>query len=149
METGLIERGRGRAVRLSVAVVVIALSRVICADAQNTASPGVRPDTRNVTALTTSAPVWRFTASSGIGRVSQFQVGSRISVPPNVPEFGTLAASRRPGANRQQPPQQVRRVRSTRSKVLGGIVGGVGGVFGGMFLGAAIEGDRCNCDDPG
>ena len=26
---------------------------------------------------------------------------------------------------------------------------GAGGFFGGAFLGAAIEGDRCNCDDPG
>jgi hypothetical protein len=33
--------------------------------------------------------------------------------------------------------------------VLGAVVGGVGGFFGGLFLGAAIEGDGCNCDDPG
>jgi hypothetical protein len=33
--------------------------------------------------------------------------------------------------------------------VIGTIVGGVGGFFGGGILGAAIEGDRCNCDDPG
>lgn len=26
---------------------------------------------------------------------------------------------------------------------------GVGGFFAGGYLGAAIEGDRCNCDDPG
>jgi len=26
---------------------------------------------------------------------------------------------------------------------------GVGGFFGGGFLGAAIEGNRCDCDDPG
>ncbi len=28
-------------------------------------------------------------------------------------------------------------------------IAGVGGFFGGGFLGAAIEGDRCDCDDPG
>ena len=28
-------------------------------------------------------------------------------------------------------------------------IAGVGGFFAGGFLGAAIEGDRCNCDDPG
>lgn len=39
--------------------------------------------------------------------------------------------------------------RSTWRKVAGGVVGGVGGFFGGGYLGAAIEGDRCNCDDPG
>jgi len=42
-----------------------------------------------------------------------------------------------------------RRQRSTTRKVIGTIVGGVGGFFGGGFLGAAIEGDRCDCDDPG
>ena len=39
--------------------------------------------------------------------------------------------------------------RSVGRKVLGGAIGGVGGFFGGGFLGAAIEGDRCDCDDPG
>jgi hypothetical protein len=41
------------------------------------------------------------------------------------------------------------RQRSTKRKVIGGIIGAVGGFFGGAFLGAAIEGDRCECDDPG
>lgn len=42
-----------------------------------------------------------------------------------------------------------RRERSLGRKILGGAIGGVGGFFGGAYLGAAIEGDRCNCDDPG
>jgi hypothetical protein len=42
-----------------------------------------------------------------------------------------------------------RRQRSVGRKIVGGILGGVGGFFGGGYLGAAIEGDRCNCDDPG
>jgi glucose/arabinose dehydrogenase len=41
------------------------------------------------------------------------------------------------------------RARSTKRIVAGAIVGGVGGFFAGGFLGAHIEGDRCNCDDPG
>lgn len=41
------------------------------------------------------------------------------------------------------------RQRSTGRKVLGAAIGAVGGFFGGGFLGAAIEGDRCDCDDPG
>jgi hypothetical protein len=41
------------------------------------------------------------------------------------------------------------RQRSAGRKVVGGVIGAVGGFFGGGFLGAAIEGDRCNCDDPG
>ncbi len=47
---------------------------------------------------------------------------------------------------------QTRPARSTRGvgrRILGGAVGGVGGFFGGGYLGAAIEGDRCECDDPG
>ena len=40
-------------------------------------------------------------------------------------------------------------VRSTKRIIAGAIAGGVGGFFGGGFFGAHIEGDRCNCDDPG
>ena len=28
-------------------------------------------------------------------------------------------------------------------------MGGVGGLFAGGYIGAAIEGDGCSCDDPG
>lgn len=42
-----------------------------------------------------------------------------------------------------------RRQRSIGRKVLGGVIGAVGGFFAGGFLGAAIEGDGCHCDDPG
>jgi hypothetical protein len=41
------------------------------------------------------------------------------------------------------------RARSKTRIVAGAILGGVGGFFTGGFLGAHIEGDRCNCDDPG
>jgi len=41
------------------------------------------------------------------------------------------------------------RHRSTGRKVLGAAIGGVGGFFAGGFLGAKIEGNGCNCDDPG
>jgi hypothetical protein len=39
--------------------------------------------------------------------------------------------------------------RSVRRKVLGAIVGATAGLFAGGYLGAIIEGDRCDCDDPG
>jgi hypothetical protein len=39
--------------------------------------------------------------------------------------------------------------RGVGRRVLGGAVGGVGGFFGGGYLGSWIEGDRCECDDPG
>jgi len=41
------------------------------------------------------------------------------------------------------------RKRSVARRILGGALGATGGLFAGGFLGAAIEGDRCNCDDPG
>jgi hypothetical protein len=41
------------------------------------------------------------------------------------------------------------RARSKKRIVAGAIAGGVGGFFAGGFLGAHIEGDRCDCDDPG
>ena len=41
------------------------------------------------------------------------------------------------------------RKRSVTRRVLGGAVGATAGLFAGGYLGAAIEGDRCHCDDPG
>ena len=41
------------------------------------------------------------------------------------------------------------RGRSKKRIVAGAIAGGVGGFFAVGFLGALIEGDRCDCDDPG
>jgi hypothetical protein len=39
--------------------------------------------------------------------------------------------------------------RSTSRKVLGGVIGATAGFFAGAYLGAAIEGQGCSCDDPG
>lgn len=91
---------------------------------------------------------WRHTRTMGLPRDYRFQVSPRIVHPRNSLAFGMPLENRELGVNRQQPPQASRE-RSTRRKVFGAIVGGVGGFFGGVFLGAAIEGDRCNCDDPG
>ncbi len=91
---------------------------------------------------------WGRTKGMGLPRDYRSQASPRILHPRNSLAFGMPLENRRLGVNRQQPPQASRE-RSTRRKVFGAIVGGVGGFFGGMFLGAAIEGDRCNCDDPG
>jgi hypothetical protein len=63
-------------------------------------------------------------------------------------DFDGLVVSSQPTLSRVQTSGDVRK-RSTTRKVVGGIIGGVGGFFGGGYLGAAIEGDRCHCDDPG
>jgi hypothetical protein len=49
-------------------------------------------------------------------------------------------AQRAPGLRPQRGPAR---------KVFGTLVGAVAGFFAGGYLGAAIEGDRCRCDDPG
>jgi len=57
-----------------------------------------------------------------------------------------------PASSRMTSGQSTRNERSERgvaSKVFGAIVGATGGFFAGGYLGAAIEGDRCHCDDPG
>jgi hypothetical protein len=60
--------------------------------------------------------------------------GAVISHRTQVPAFQASSAGRQ---------------RSGGRKVLGGVLGAVGGFFAGGFLGAAIEGGRCGCDDPG
>lgn len=49
----------------------------------------------------------------------------------------------------QRPPSSLSRQRSAWRRVAGAAVGALGGFFAGAYLGAAIEGDSCNCDDPG
>jgi hypothetical protein len=44
---------------------------------------------------------------------------------------------------------QYRRDKPVWRRIAGAAVGATGGFFGGGFLGAAIEGDSCSCDDPG
>ena len=63
-------------------------------------------------------------------------------------DFSKVVISNRPAGSTMQASGRGRQ-RSTSRKVVGGIIGGVGGFFGGGYLGAAIEGDRCECDDPG
>ena len=63
---------------------------------------------------------------------------------PTGPALGSDRFPQAPSSTRSKG-----RARSTKRIVAGAIVGGVGGFFVGGFLGAHIEGDRCNCDDPG
>jgi hypothetical protein len=70
--------------------------------------------------------------------------------PVKGPRAATLLAVR--SDKSLQPPVSTQRNGRGRSKkriVAGAIVGSLGGFFAGGFLGAHIEGDRCDCDDPG
>jgi hypothetical protein len=62
-------------------------------------------------------------------------------------DYGRIARQRVTAASAQTAASG--RKRSVARRVLGGAIGATGGLFAGGFLGAAIEGDRCNCDDPG
>jgi hypothetical protein len=59
-----------------------------------------------------------------------------VSVPGEV-----LAAEQSSSGSRSQ--------RRWPRRVIGGLFGGAAGFFLGGYLGAKIEGDDCNCDDPG
>ena len=146
MERGALNRSGVRPFSPPAAVVVLVLSRMLCANAQSVTLPEGQWDAESTSIAKILPPIssWRYTASAG--SIREPQAGPRISV--LLTEPVSVPGSRRSSVSRQQLPPQATE-RSTRRKVLGGIVGGVGGFFGGMFLGAAIEGDRCNCDDPG
>ena len=64
----------------------------------------------------------------------------RSAVPAGGVAAGVLRVQESPGPRSE---------RGVGRKVLGAIVGAAGGFFAGGYLGAAIEGDRCHCDDPG
>jgi hypothetical protein len=53
------------------------------------------------------------------------------------------------GLQRAQGAGNERSERGLVRKVLGAAVGATAGFFAGGYLGAAIEGNRCHCDDPG
>ena len=61
-------------------------------------------------------------------------------------KFDTAAAEK-PSAS----VQTVRRVEKmgTGQRIVWTSLAGLGGFFAGAYIGAAIEGDSCNCDDPG
>lgn len=71
-----------------------------------------------------------------VARLAAAPEGTEIALARHQPAY--------PGVQPSQP-----RTRSTTRKVLGGVAGGVGGFFLGGYLGAKIEGDSCDCDDPG
>ena len=71
--------------------------------------------------------------------------------PPAVAPNGVVQRPA-PGAARSQqrlrPPASRHRSSSAR-RIAGAAIGAIGGFFLGGVLGAALEGDSCNCDDPG
>ena len=148
MDSRLFERNRINPVAIVATGVFLALFSVVSTYAQETTRPE-EDRSAGIGDVSGGLPeVVRLRYPTPIDIRGEYRSPAGSWIPLNNPPFGVPAEHRGLGLSRQQPPQ-ASRVRSTRRKVLGGIVGAVGGLFGGMFLGAAIEGDRCNCDDPG
>ena len=93
-----------------------------------------------------TAPTINFRTSRTLFAVSGDKPRIRQSLAAAGLNIG-LYSNRTTTSARQAPAQP--RNRSVGRKILGGVLGGVGGLFAGGYLGAAIEGDRCECDDPG
>ena len=77
-------------------------------------------------------------------------VGGSASIRQSIKllDYSAFAVPNPSSASAQQAPSQ-RRERSIGWKIAGAAIGAVGGLYAGGYLGAVIEGDRCNCDDPG
>ena len=148
MDSKRVKRNTAKPVAIVATGVLSVLFSVVCTYAQGTANPdeGGSAGTNYDSERLFDVVRLRYTTPIGVRGEYQSHPGSRIQ--PNSSAFGIPMENRRFGVSRQPPPQASRE-RSTRRKFFGGIVGGVGGFCGGMFLGAAIEGDRCDCDDPG
>jgi hypothetical protein len=87
---------------------------------------------------------------------------TRPAIPPSTPwpirpiaSAASLEAARqalgpqRPLLQGATPSPTPSRPRGVTRKILGGVAGGFAGLFAGGYLGAALEGNRCHCDDPG
>jgi len=147
MDSIQVKLNRAKPAGMLLAVVIFALLSVVSTYAQDTEDPDVArfAGVNGLSDMLSDVVTWQYL----IGGRGEYRSQTGLHARPlNTVAFGMPPANRGLGMNRQQVPQPIRE-RSTRRKIFGGIVGGVGGFFGAMFLGAAIEGDRCNCDDPG
>lgn len=74
----------------------------------------------------------------------------KLDFRPDAGEFSKLGAATDRTMNQlSSRATSQNRGRSIARKIVGAAVGAFGGFFLGGYAGAAIEGDRCSCDDPG
>jgi predicted phage tail protein len=104
----------------------------------------VHPD--NADALHLSRPVFSAEMFSGRERTDRLRLDYQSAIGSvTTPEITRTASKVQvPGTSALR-----NRKHSTVRQIVGAAVGAVGGFFLGGFAGAAIEGDSCNCDDPG
>jgi hypothetical protein len=133
--------GRITGARLSPLAVLLVATTLLCADA---ASAQVR--------LNSTAPVDSTVGSGVLGGPTLVPPGGHRPPQPIRDALGAIDVRAVPGpglarASLQTPAPADKK--SVARRVLGGAVGATAGLFAGGYLGAAIEGDRCHCDDPG
>jgi len=115
---------------IRAAVVVVAMFGFASpARAQADSGLGLAPKTQNASPKSQS-PGPKF-------HLPQLEQSGRLTVPPPRILPSPVAPSR------------ARQNRPLVQRILWTTAAGAGGFFGGGFLGAAIEGDSCDCDDPG
>jgi hypothetical protein len=125
--------------------MVLAAGAADGVDVQEVPRPRLRASIERVASeLARPAPI----LARGVGRASPEVRASGRVVTADAGAFASGARRLEANAGAVRQARPVKR-RSVTRIVLGAAVGATGGFFGGGFLGAAIEGDRCNCDDPG
>ena len=105
--------------------------------------------------LLAAGPVWAQPEAGAEppapAQVSKTPIADAIRRPLVIPEAG--APLERAAVSRPARQGSYGRVTSTAEKrwrgVLGAALGAFGGLYAGGYIGAAIEGDSCRCDDPG
>jgi hypothetical protein len=97
--------------------------------------------------LAAAAPAWAQTTDSTSKPHLNIQEATRMA----VTEGSRLVPARdeKPSAHAKAVTPGAAGGRSKGQRAAWAALGAAGGFFGGLGLGAAIEGDRCNCDDPG
>ena len=93
-----------------------------------------------------SGPVFPAAMFSSLDRAERLKLDYRSAVGSFAAPEITRTGSSVQGSARSAPQN---RKPSTARKIVGAAVGAFGGFFLGGYTGAAIEGDSCNCDDPG
>jgi hypothetical protein len=105
---------------------------------------GPLPD--NATGLHSSPPVFSAAMFSGRDRTPRLMLDYRSAIGSFETPVNTTTGSEVQGSGRSALQS---RKHSTARTIIGAALGAVGGFFLGGYTGAAIEGDSCNCDDPG
>ncbi len=126
-----------------IVLVIAAATQLFVVESTASAQVSERP----VAAQHSSTYLYEIAPRQDASRRTTVQAPQPIRDSLSTMDFGRYSAPELSGVPGQGPASG--RKRSVGRRILGGAIGATGGLFAGGYLGAAIEGDRCNCDDPG